>query len=73
MVDEISKIRLILSDLEACESLTVVVKIVWSGRVPVWLGESVGGSPEVSEAEVMLRFAMEEGRHHLLLGLGLLF
>lgn len=35
-MDEISKFRLILSDLETCESLAVVVKLVWSGRAPVW-------------------------------------
>jgi len=39
----------------------------------VVFGESVGGSPGLSEAEVMLRFAKEEDRHHFLLGLGLPF
>ncbi|KAG5410202.1 hypothetical protein IGI04_006521 [Brassica rapa subsp. trilocularis] len=45
---------------DACEMLAVVVKTVWSGRIPVWFGESVGGSPGMVEAEVMLRFEAKE-------------
>ena len=60
MADEISKSRLILSDLDACEMLAIMVKTMWSRRTPVWLGESVGGSPGVVEAEVMLRFARKK-------------
>ncbi|KAH0923892.1 LOW QUALITY PROTEIN: hypothetical protein HID58_023910 [Brassica napus] len=46
--------------------LAIAVKKVWSLRALVWLGESVGGSPVVVEAAVMLWIAMECSRHPFL-------